>query len=380
MAQTREELDAANHKPKKKLTVKKEIRSRLYSIHGEAGTIGSQSGVSQMSSQELPSQNSLSQEPFEASPAVTLKRTISSRVPGLFAQSARPGEAAASDNDEKDYDADAKEEASPNKRRRLNSVSQPVSRLVTSKAAFMEALEEFYNLDKVKQFNQRQLAAALICWFGEVLEKPDILNFVKGKGSKKEKQAKHGFQRLIGLMAVETYAIAESLRSDKAKNRTANYLHNHVRLYAHFKTRYDLPERLQGVVQNLKQMLRQQPNPVFDQLALRFQLVEIDKIVLACAKQSLPPEGREKEFVMNFFKENLTSIEINFTKQSANFIISVMYELGNIIATHKSADTELAEIFKRKAARLIAQSSMQTPTQTAAISSSSSSSVSQRRL
>jgi hypothetical protein len=127
-------------------------------------------------------------------------------------------------------------------------------------------------------------------------------------------------------------------------------------------------------------MLRQQPNPVFDQLALRFQLVEIYKIVLACAKQSLPPEGREKEFVMNFFKENLTSIEINFTKQSANFIISVMYELGNIIATHKSADTELAEIFKRKAARLIAQSSMQTPTQTAAISSSSSSSVSQRRL
>ena len=170
------------------------------------------------------------------------------------------------------------------------------------------------------------------------------------------------------------------MRSDKAKNRTANYLHKHVRLYAHFKARYVLPERLQSVVQTLKQSLRQQPNPVFDILATRAQLREIDQHVLACAKQAVPVEGQEKQFIMNFFQENLNSIEINYTKQAANFIISVMYELGNILTTNKGADLELAEIFKRKAARLIAQSSMNTPTQTAASSSSSSSSVSRRRL
>ena len=202
MAHTREEFEQ-KQQGKKKLTVKKEVRSRVYSIHSEAGKIGSQSDVSQMSSQELASQNSLSQEPFEASPAESLKRTISSRVPGLFAQPARAAEAVDSDNDDK-------EEQSSSKRRRLDTDDQPISRLLTSKAAFMEALEEFYILDKVKQFNQRQLAAALTCWFGEVLEKPDILNFVKGKGTKHERRAQHGFNRLIGLMAVESYAIAES--------------------------------------------------------------------------------------------------------------------------------------------------------------------------
>ncbi|MES2217147.1 MAG: hypothetical protein V4501_01915 [Pseudomonadota bacterium] len=345
---------SSTRKDKRKITIGGERRSRLFEKDNKDGEpIQQESQVSSLSSFDN------SQSPTNRGRA---PRRSSSVIPAAFFHRSASN-VAADEETAQDEKAEKLEDAQETKRRKIaHAVAVAVTQPETAKTAFKEALAEFYAKEIVQGFNQRQLAAGMVCWFAEALEKPNILVFARATptaGRVKRAKENSAYNNLLGLMTMHGYGTAFALRADKVKEKFETYMHKNLRIYASkplstILGKFEEPYHSYRKV--LREKLKDKPNLAYETSAMIPHLLAFDKEIIKKITAALPAdfENNERKFVESFFEEKLRQIEGYFHLRAAKFIACLMEEFGKVMDKHRSTQS-LGTIFKSRGAELTRQ-------------------------
>jgi hypothetical protein len=359
MSSSRESLKrkAKDSTRKRELTIKPVKRFRVVVPDNDEGKL-----IASQSQEELMSSFEDTQSPRLNTHSIGGIKRTNSGAPAAFFNQSSSDSSSDTDTDKIENDVDEKAEhveGQPAKRLKVERpfTPEPGPAFAMVKTNFMASLAEFYAVPAVQNFDQKKIAAALLGWFAECLEKPALLSFAKATQTadkKKSDKERKSYNKFLNKLTMESYAAASSLSTSGGKDHIFNtYVHKHLVIYT-FKIGKDAPQPYAGYRAKMIAKLAANRSLNFRTAQYTKELEEFDKFLLANIKSQLPKNSAtQQQFVESVITTKLNQIEVYFHARRAKFLVCLMHELGVKIAKRSDiAGLEmkaLGNIFKARA-------------------------------